>query len=115
VGKRRWRARTPRPVGTSVAHGEREASWSAERQFRFGLSRFLKHRADIGRTANEAVAVNLAAVRCSVAEPDYGYGDPLGSSFTPQCKNSRAINIMAPTSKNGAHQCIGMKNKECRD
>jgi hypothetical protein len=36
VGKRRWRARTPRPVGTSVAPGECEASWSAERQFRFG-------------------------------------------------------------------------------
>ena len=36
VGKRRWRARTPRPVGALVAHGKREASWSAERQFRFG-------------------------------------------------------------------------------
>jgi hypothetical protein len=35
-GKRRWRARTPRPAGASVAPGEREASWSAERQFRFG-------------------------------------------------------------------------------
>jgi hypothetical protein len=31
VGKRRWRARTPRPVVTWVAQGEREASWSAER------------------------------------------------------------------------------------
>jgi len=37
-GKRRWRARTPRPVGASVAPGEREASWSAERQFRFGCA-----------------------------------------------------------------------------
>jgi len=36
VGKRRWRARTPRPGGTSDARREREASWSAERQFRFG-------------------------------------------------------------------------------
>jgi MoxR-like ATPase len=35
--KRRWRARTPRPVGISVERPEREASWSAERQFRFGL------------------------------------------------------------------------------
>ena len=33
--KRRWRARTPKPVGRSVAHWQREASWSAERQFRF--------------------------------------------------------------------------------
>jgi hypothetical protein len=32
VGKRRWHARTPRPVGTSVAPSEREASWSAERR-----------------------------------------------------------------------------------
>jgi hypothetical protein len=31
AGKRRWRARAPKPVGASVAHGEREASWSAER------------------------------------------------------------------------------------
>ena len=36
VEKRRCRARTPRPVGTSLAHREREASWSAERQLRFG-------------------------------------------------------------------------------
>jgi len=36
MGKRRWRARTPRPGGTSDAPPEREASWSAERQFRFG-------------------------------------------------------------------------------
>jgi hypothetical protein len=36
VGKRRWRACTPRPVGTWDAPCEREASWSAERQFRFG-------------------------------------------------------------------------------
>jgi hypothetical protein len=36
VGKRRWRARTPKPGGTSDAPREREASWSAERQFRFG-------------------------------------------------------------------------------
>jgi hypothetical protein len=36
VEKRRWRARTPRPVGTSVAACEREASWSAECQFRLG-------------------------------------------------------------------------------
>ena len=34
--KRRWRARTPRPGGASDAPREREASWSAERQFRFG-------------------------------------------------------------------------------
>ena len=30
-GKRRWRARAPRPVGAPVAGMEREASWSAER------------------------------------------------------------------------------------
>jgi len=36
VEKRRWRARTPRPVGISDAPCEREASWSAERQFRLG-------------------------------------------------------------------------------
>jgi len=36
AGKRRCRARTPRPVGTSAVCPEREASWSAERQFRFG-------------------------------------------------------------------------------
>jgi hypothetical protein len=36
VEKRRWRARTPRPVGISDAPCEREASWSAARQFRFG-------------------------------------------------------------------------------
>ena len=35
-GKRRWRARAPRPCGASDALREREASWSAERQFRFG-------------------------------------------------------------------------------
>ena len=37
AGKRRCRARTPRPVGTPAIRPEREASWSAERQFRFGL------------------------------------------------------------------------------
>jgi len=36
VEKRRWRARTPRPVGTSDARCEPEASWNAERQRRFG-------------------------------------------------------------------------------
>ena len=35
-GKRRWRARTPKPVGISFARLEREASWSAERKLRFG-------------------------------------------------------------------------------
>jgi len=29
--------KSPRPVGTSAVRPEREASWSAERQFRFGL------------------------------------------------------------------------------
>ena len=36
AGKRRWRARTPRPGGHSAASRAREASWSAEGQFRFG-------------------------------------------------------------------------------
>src|ERR1700733_618730 len=35
-GKRRWRARTPRPSGLSYASCVREASWSAARQRRFG-------------------------------------------------------------------------------
>jgi hypothetical protein len=35
-GKAALARRTPRPVGASLAHREREASWSAERQFRFG-------------------------------------------------------------------------------
>jgi phosphocarrier protein len=34
--KRPWRARAPSPVGISDAPREREASWSAESQFRFG-------------------------------------------------------------------------------
>jgi len=32
-------ARAPRPVGAPAAFFEREASWSAERQFRFGPAR----------------------------------------------------------------------------
>jgi hypothetical protein len=36
-GKAARARRTPRPAGTSAAQCEREASWSAERQFRFGL------------------------------------------------------------------------------
>jgi hypothetical protein len=44
MGKRRWRARTPKPFGASLAPIEREASWSAEHQFRFGSEAVLANR-----------------------------------------------------------------------
>jgi hypothetical protein len=48
-GKRRWRARTPRPDGVSAARLGREAFWSAERRFHFGAA---------AAGANEALSPN---------------------------------------------------------
>src|SRR6266542_812465 len=53
------------------------------------------------------------------AEPNaptgVGSSDLLGSCVISQCKNSIANKTTAITSKIGDHQCMGTKNKACRE
>jgi hypothetical protein len=68
-----WKAalarRAPKPVGYSIASLEREASWSAERQFRFRPADMNLNRRKIGerklsgKRRWRAALQNLAAIR----------------------------------------------------
>jgi hypothetical protein len=63
VGKRRWRARTPRLVGTPVAHCEGEASWSEEGRFRYYFAATRTRRAELAANLDYVEKVRRDSAR----------------------------------------------------